>query len=210
MKKKTVKKPAVFLDRDGTLMVNVEYISDPAQVRVFTKTVDALKQLKRAGFYLIIVTNQSGAARGYFPISAVTKVNQKLQQKLRAKGTSIDAFFYCPHHPQGTVKSLTKKCDCRKPGTGMVKQALKRFPIDLSRSYVVGDNFGDVELAKNAGLAAGLLVKTGHGRYNLAEVKKLKMKNSHVVPGIAQAARWILKDVNKKNVVTVMNADKRR
>ena len=195
MKKKIAKKPAVFLDRDGTLMVNVEYISNPAQVRLFTKTADALKRLKKAGFYLIIVTNQSGAARGYFPESAIHKVNQKLQQKLRAKGTGIDAFFYCPHHPKGTVKSLTKKCDCRKPGTGMVKQALKRFPIDLSRSYVVGDNLGDVELAKNARLAAGVLVRTGHGRYNVAEVRKLKMKNSHIVPGIAQAARWILKDI---------------
>jgi histidinol-phosphate phosphatase family protein len=210
MKKKTVKKPAVFLDRDGTLMVNIDYISDPAQVRVFTATADALKRLKRAGFYLIVVTNQSGAARGYFPVSAITKVNRRLQQKLRAQGTRIDGFFYCPHHPKGTVKSLTKKCDCRKPGTGMVKQALKRFPIDLSRSYVVGDNLGDVELAKNAGLAAGLLVKTGHGRHNIADVKKLKIKNSHVVAGIAQAARWILKDVKQKYVVTLMNADKRR
>jgi D-glycero-D-manno-heptose 1,7-bisphosphate phosphatase len=192
---KTKKKPAVFLDRDGTLMVNVEYISNPAQVRLFTQTAEALKQLKRAGFYLIIVTNQSGAARGYFPVSAITKVNQKLQQKLRAQGTGIDGFFYCPHHTKGIVKSLTKKCDCRKPGIGMVKQALKHFPIDLSRSYVVGDNLGDVELAKNAGLAAGLLVKTGHGRHNLADVKKLKMKNSHVFSGIAQAARWILKDM---------------
>src|SRR5271170_6736551 len=108
MMKKLKKKPAVFLDRDGTLMVNVEYISNPAQVRVFTKTADALKQLKRAGFYLIIVTNQSGAARGYFPVSAITKVNQRLQQKLRAQGTGIDAFFYCPHHTKGIVKSLTK------------------------------------------------------------------------------------------------------
>jgi D-glycero-D-manno-heptose 1,7-bisphosphate phosphatase len=173
-------------------MVNIDYISNPDQVRLFSQTADSLKKLKRAGFYLIIVTNQSGAARGYFKISDIHKVNQRLQKLLRARGAGIDAFFYCPHHPQGKVKSLTKKCDCRKPGTGMVKQALKRFPIDLSNSYVVGDNRGDVELAQNARMAAGVLVRTGHGRRAEAEVKKLKMKNKYVVPGIAQATKWIL------------------
>ncbi len=187
------KKPAVFLDRDGTLMVNIDYIHHPEKVKLFAKTVDSLKKLRKAGFYLVIVTNQSGAARGYFKIADIHSVNRHLQKLLKAQGASLDAFFYCPHHVKGVVKSLTKECDCRKPRTGMVKQALKKFPIDLSRSYVVGDNRGDVELAKNAGMAAGILVRTGHGRRAQHELKNLKMKNKHVVAGIAQATKWILK-----------------
>jgi histidinol phosphatase-like enzyme len=111
---------------------------------------------------------------------------------LKAKGAHLDAFFYCPHHVKGVVPSLTKDCDCRKPRTGMVKQALKKFPIDLVKSYVVGDNLGDVELAKNAKMAAGILVRTGHGRKASKGLKDLNMKNSHLVAGIAQATKWIL------------------
>ena len=186
------KKPAVFLDRDGTLMVNIDYIHQPEKVKLFAKTVDSLKKLRKAGFYLIVVTNQSGAARGYFKISDIHAVNRHLQSRLKAKGAYLDAFFYCPHHPKGVVKSLTKDCDCRKPRTGMVKQALKKFPIDLAKSYVVGDNLSDVELAKNAKMAAGVLVRTGHGRKAQLGLKNLKMKNKHVVAGIAQATKWIL------------------
>jgi D-glycero-D-manno-heptose 1,7-bisphosphate phosphatase len=186
------KRPAVFLDRDGTLMVNIDYIHQPEKVKLFAKTIDSLKKLRKAGFYLIVVTNQSGAARGYFKISDIHAVNRHLQSRLKAQGAYLDAFFYCPHHVKGVVKSLAKECDCRKPRTGMVKQALKKFPIDLAKSYVVGDNLGDVELAKNAKMAAGILVRTGHGRKAQHELKRLKMKNKHVVTGIAQAAKWIL------------------
>jgi D-glycero-D-manno-heptose 1,7-bisphosphate phosphatase len=193
MKKKKVLKPAVFFDRDGTLIHDVGYLSRLAQIRLFPQTAPALKSLREAGFYLFIVTNQSGAARGYFPVSMVHQAHRKLQMMLKSKGARIDAFFYCPHYPQGKVKSLSKVCDCRKPKPGMIRQALKRYPIDLKRSYVVGDKVDDVLLAKNARLAGSLLVRTGNGKKSAQEWAKLKLKKSAVVGDVSQAARWILK-----------------
>ena len=186
------KKPAVFLDRDGTLIPDVGYLSDPAQVRLFAGTVTALKALKKAGFYLFVLTNQSGVARGYFTESQVRKTHHRLQSLLRRKGVKIDGFFYCPHHPRGKVKSLRRVCDCRKPGTGMVKQALKRYPVDLKESYMVGDKIDDLLLARNARMAKGLLVRTGNGRKSEKELKARKLPSGMVVSNIARASKWIL------------------
>jgi D-glycero-D-manno-heptose 1,7-bisphosphate phosphatase len=198
MRVKPRKRPAVFFDRDGTLITDVGYLNHPCQIKLFSRAAGALKTLRKAGFYLFVVTNQSGVARGYFSEARVKKVHQKLQQMLKAQGAKIDAFFYCPHHPQGKVKSLRRKCDCRKPSTGMVKQALRRYPIDLLKSYVVGDKLDDVLLARNAKVAEGLLVRTGNGRKSEREFKKLKLKNSAVVSNLTQAAKWIL---SRKDIV---------
>jgi D-glycero-D-manno-heptose 1,7-bisphosphate phosphatase len=197
MKGEPKKRPAVFFDRDGTLIADEGYLNHPSQIKLFPQTVGALKTLRKAGFYLFIVTNQSGVARGYFSETQVKKVHQKLRRMLKVKGAKIDAFFYCPHHPQGKVKSFSKKCDCRKPSPGMVKQALKKYSIDLKKSYVVGDKLDDVLLAKNAKMAGGLLVRTGNGRKSENELKKLKLKNSAVVSNLAQATQWILSRKDK-------------
>ncbi|SRR5665213_1572283 len=192
MRTKLRKRPAVFFDRDGTLITDVGYLNNSSQIKLFAQTAGALKNLRNAGFYLFVVTNQSGVARGYFSETRVKKVHQMLQRMLKAQGAKIDAFFYCPHYPQGKVKSFSKKCDCRKPSTGMVKQALKRYSIDLKKSYVVGDKLDDVLLAQNAKVAAGLLVRTGNGRKSEREFKKLKLEKSTVVSNLTQAAKWIL------------------
>ncbi|HXL72130.1 MAG TPA: HAD family hydrolase [bacterium] len=192
MRRKLKKRPAVFFDRDGTLIKDVGYLKHSAQVKLFSQTVWVLKILRKAGFYLFVVTNQSGVARGYFSEAEVKKVHQKIRLMLKAQGAKIDAFFYCPHHPQGKVKSLSKICNCRKPSPGMVKQALRRYPIDLKKSYAVGDKLDDVLLARNAKLAAGLLVRTGNGRKSERELKERKLKNSVVVSNLTQAAKWIL------------------
>ena len=197
MKGKPKKRPAVFFDRDGTLIADKGYLNHPSQIKLFFQTAEVLKNLRKAGFYIFVVTNQSGVARGYFPEAQVKKVHQKLRRMLKVKGAKVDAFFYCPHHPQGKVKSFSKKCDCRKPSPGMVKQALKRYPVDLKKSYVVGDKMDDVLLARNAKVAAGLLVRTGNGRKSELEFKKLKLKNSAVVSNLAQAAQWILSRKDK-------------
>src|SRR5665213_3147379 len=149
-------------------------------MKLCAQTAGSLKNLRNAGFYLFVVTNQSGVARGYFSETRVKKVHQMLQRMLKAQGAKIDAFFYCPHYPQGKVKSLSKNCDCRKPSTGMVKQALKRYAIDLKKSYVVGDKLDDLLLARNAKVSAGVLVRTGNGRKSEQELKKLRLKNSVV------------------------------
>jgi len=197
MSKKAEKRSAVFFDRDGTLIADAGYLNHPSQIKLFSQTAEALKSLRKAGFYLFVVTNQSGVARGYFSEAQVKNVHQNLRRMLKVKGAKIDAFFYCPHHPQGKVKSFSKKCDCRKPSPGMVKQALKRYSIDLKKSYVVGDKLDDVLLAKNAKVAAGLLVRTGNGRKSELEFRKLKLKNSAVVSNLAQAAQWILSRKDK-------------
>jgi len=192
MTRKPKRKPAVFFDRDGTLIADVGYLKDHTQIRLFSGTIEALKMLREAGFYLFVVTNQSGVARGYFSEGQVKKVHRKFQEMLKAGGARIDAFFYCPHYPQGKVKSLSRDCGCRKPKTGMVKQALKRYPIDLKKSYVVGDKLDDVLLARNARVSFGILVRTGNGRKSETELEKRGIKNAMVVSDAARAARWIL------------------
>jgi D-glycero-D-manno-heptose 1,7-bisphosphate phosphatase len=191
-RKKITKRPAVFLDRDGTLIADAEYLSQPSQIKLFSNTAEALKLLRKAGFYLFVVSNQSGVARGYFPESMVRKVHQKLQQMLKSKGARIDAFFYCPHYPAGKVKVLSRVCDCRKPRAGMIKQAARKYPIDLKRSYVVGDKMDDLLLARKAKLSGGLLVRTGNGRKNEKELKAAPLPKSFVVSDILSAAKWIL------------------
>ncbi len=191
MRKNKSRRPAVFLDRDGTIIADAEYLSQPSQIELFSKTPAALKLLRKAGFYLFVVSNQSGVARGFFPESMVRKVHQRLQQMLKAKGARIDAFFYCPHYKNGLVKAYSKLCDCRKPAIGMIRQAVRKYPIDLKRSYVVGDKMDDLLLARKAKLAGGLLVRTGNGRKNEKKLKAHPLPKCEVVSDILGAAKWI-------------------
>ena len=188
------KKPAVFLDRDGTLIRDAEYLSDPSQIRFYPSTVKALGLLKKNGYSLFVVTNQSGVARGYFPEKRVGQIHRKIQSFLVSRGAGVDGFFYCPHYVGGKVKSFAKPCACRKPKTGMVRQAAKAFPVDLRRSYVVGDKKDDLLLAANAGLQSGVLVKTGQGRKTLAGLTSLEKSRTVAVPDVLAAARWILRN----------------
>src|SRR6185295_15594036 len=128
-KKGDWRKPAVFLDRDGTLIHDVGYLNRLSQVKLFPRTAEALKLLRSAGFSLFVVSNQSGVARGYFPESSVRKAHRRVQALLKSRGARIDGFFYCPHYPQGKVKSLSRACSCRKPEPGMVKEAAKRYKL---------------------------------------------------------------------------------
>jgi D-glycero-D-manno-heptose 1,7-bisphosphate phosphatase len=194
MRKPKLSRPAVFLDRDGTLIHDASYLSDPRQVKFFGKTAQALRLLREDGFRLFVVTNQSGVARGYFPESSVRKVHAKVQSLLKSKGAGIDGFFYCPHYPGGKVKSLGRDCACRKPKTGMVKQAARKFPLDLKKSYMVGDKIDDVLLGKKASLKASVLVRTGYGRQSEKELKGRKLGKTPVVSDILSAAKWILAD----------------
>ena len=194
MTKKIKLRPAVFLDRDGTLIHDADFLSRPSQIKLFKGSVRALKLLRQAGFYLFIVSNQSGVARGYFPESSVREVHRHIQALLKSKGTRIDRFFYCPHYPQGKVKSLSRVCRCRKPSPGMVRDASKRYPVDLSRSYVVGDKMDDLLLAGRARLAGGILVRTGKGRQSEKQLKAHPLRYAVVTAGLLGAAKWILKN----------------
>ena len=193
MKRKSPVKPAVFLDRDGTLIHDAGFLNRPAQVKLFPGSAEALRRLRAAGFRLFVVSNQSGVARGYFPESSVKKANDRIKSLLKAKGARIDRFFYCPHYPQGKVKSLAIVCDCRKPNPGMVKKAARLYPLDLGRSYVVGDKIDDLMLARKAHVAAGILVRTGKGRKSVKELKSKGLQKAIVTAHILGAAKWILK-----------------
>jgi D-glycero-D-manno-heptose 1,7-bisphosphate phosphatase len=191
MPKPKAARPAVFLDRDGTLIQDVGYLAAPSQVRIYRGAARALRALREAGYLLFVVTNQSGVARGYFPESAVKKVHRWIQARLKAQGARMDGFYYCPHYPGAPVKAYAKICSCRKPRPGMVRQASRDFAVDLKKSYMVGDKLDDLNLASRAKLAGAYLVRTGNGRRSERELKKLKGK-SPVVQGFAQAAAAIL------------------
>lgn len=140
-------RPAAFLDRDGVLNVDHGYAHRPDQLEWIAGAPDAVRLLNEAGYYVFVITNQSGIARGYYEESAVRQFHAHMQDVLRAQGAHVDAFYYCPHHPDGTVKELAVRCRCRKPGPGMLEQAAREWPIDLPRSFLIGDKDDDMAAA---------------------------------------------------------------
>lgn len=157
------KRPAVFLDRDGTISQEVGYVNHVSRFELFPWTIEALRRLRDAGFLAVVVTNQSGVARGFFTEELVRDVHAKLQAQLAAEGLHLDGIYYCPHHPREGEPPYRQECECRKPKPGMLYRAAQELPIDLSRSIVVSDKYEDVAMAQSLGLR-GVLVLTGYGR----------------------------------------------
>ena len=152
---------AVFLDKDGTLVEDVPYNADPARVRLAPGAGAALRALSDAGFALVVVSNQSGVARGYFDCTAVDRVGAHLQQLLAPAGVRLDGYYYCPHHPEGHVAPFARRCPCRKPAPGLLYGAAQELGIALERSWMVGDILDDVEAGRAAGCRT-VLVDRGH------------------------------------------------
>ena len=177
---------AVFLDRDGTIAEEVGYLNQASRFRIFPFVAAAICRLNEARLPVIVVTNQSGVSRGYFPESLVHTVNELMMRQLAEAGAKIDAVYYCPH-------ASAENCACRKPKTGMLERAAREHGFDLQRSFVVGDRFGDMELARNA-RARGVFVRTGYGEGELAwHAAKWPMQPDFVAQDLAQAADWILR-----------------
>ncbi|MFO7814002.1 MAG: D-glycero-beta-D-manno-heptose 1,7-bisphosphate 7-phosphatase [Pelovirga sp.] len=156
------RRPAVFLDRDGTINVEKEYLHRPEDLELIAGVGHAIAQLNRAGFLVVVVTNQSGVARAYFSVEDVNQLHQVMQQRLAAYDAHIDAFYLCPHHPDKGLDAYRIDCDCRKGKPGMLLRAAADLNIDLSASFMVGDKDADLI----AGIAAGCrpyLVTTGYG-----------------------------------------------
>lgn len=173
--------PAVFVDRDGTLIREAEYLSDPADVDVLPGAIAALAAFEAAGYAIIVVTNQSGIARGYYDEAAYRRVEAEVERRLAAAGVRLVATYYCPHHPD-----FTGPCECRKPATGLFRQAAREHRLDLQRSVYVGDRLRDVAPATELGGTA-ILVRTGYG----AEEAQAAPPGVRVVddlPGAAAAA----------------------
>ena len=188
----TASAPAVFLDRDGTLIEEAGYLDSLHRVSLFPSTVDALRLLGRAGFRLVVITNQSGIALGLFDEPFVRETHEALHARLAAAGAHMDGWYFCPHHPAGHVPALTMTCECRKPAAALARQAAADLDIDLSRSWMIGDRWGDVQLAANAGMAGGLLVRTGYG--SSAEARPAAgVTAAFVADDLIDAVSWILR-----------------
>ena len=192
-------KRAVFLDRDGVITEEVGYLGDVSQLRFIPDSVKALHLFNQAELKVIIITNQSGVARGYFSEGVISEIHQEMNKQLSAEKAFIDAVYYCPHHPEGTVERYAIQCDCRKPGVGMIRQAAEEHGIDPRHSYLVGDKLSDVECAQRAGMR-GILVLTGYGK---DEMKKITDASSvrpvYIAKNLYQAAKWIVEDFNSES-----------
>jgi D-glycero-D-manno-heptose 1,7-bisphosphate phosphatase len=140
-------RPAAFLDRDGVLNVDHGYVFRPEQLEWIEGAPEAVRILNEAGYYVFVITNQSGIARGLYDESDLKTFHAHMQDSLASYGAHIDAFYYCPHHPDGTVKAFSLQCRCRKPGTGMLEQAASEWSIDIARSFLIGDRDDDVSAA---------------------------------------------------------------
>ena len=173
---------AVFLDRDGTLIQERDYLADPEVVSLLPGVPEALHLLTGAGFALVVVTNQSGIARGLYTLDDYHAVARRLDEELGRTGVELDATFFCPHHPD-----LTGPCECRKPGTGMYVRAARELGLDLAGSYFVGDRQKDVAPAATLG-GTGILVRTGYGLEEEVAVEE----GTVVVDSLLDAARLIL------------------
>lgn len=182
------KHKAVFLDRDGTINVEVQYLSQVEDFQFIPGVPWALKRLKEAGYLLVVVTNQSGIGRGYYDEAALDSIHSHMHADLATFGAAIDACYFCPHHPEHGTGDYRQECGCRKPLPGMLQQAAQDLDIDLAASFMVGDKLADVE----AGLAAGctsLLVLTGYGSEQVTELPE----GVRAYPDLLAAAEAILK-----------------
>jgi len=181
---------AVFLDRDGTINREVNYLSSPQQLELLPGAIEGLRMLREAGFKLVVVTNQAGVARGYFGEEDVRRIHRRLEGLLSAGGAGVDAFYYCPHHPDGKG-DYRKVCPNRKPGTGMFERAAADLGLDLGNSFIVGDNVTDLIPGEQLGCRT-VLVRTGYGQSMLDTGALDGSSVSHVAADLLDAANWIV------------------
>lgn len=165
-------KPAVFLDKDGTLIEDVPYNVDPDKIRFTDGALEGLRLLQKAGFRLILVSNQSGVARGRFPEIALVPVKSRLCELLEQAGISLDGFYYCPHHPEGMVASYAVACFCRKPQPGLLMHAARLHAIDLPKSWLIGDILNDVEAGNRASCSTILMSNGNETEWQMTALRK--------------------------------------
>jgi D-glycero-D-manno-heptose 1,7-bisphosphate phosphatase len=187
--------PAVFLDRDGTLIEDADYLRRLDQILLFPWTIDALRLLNRAGFRTVVVTNQSAVARGFVTEEFVRETHAALDALVTVGGARIDGYYFCPHHPEAAIERYRTACRCRKPGPGMIEQATADLGLDLSRSWMVGNRWLDVETGTSAGtksilvqpdVAAGLQTG-GHG------LQTREHRADAILNNLMEAVGWILR-----------------
>lgn len=184
---------AVFLDKDGTLIEDVPYNVNPDLMQLTSGAQEGLRSLHAAGYKLIIISNQSGVARGYFPEEALVAVKKRSHQLLAQMGVPLAGFYYCPHHPDGSIAGYTMNCSCRKPEPGLILRAAQEHNIDLAESWFIGDILNDVEAGRRAGCQTVLIDNGNETEWILSP---LRMPH-YIATDLADAAR-LIQGISKK------------
>ena len=185
-------RPAVFLDRDGTINEQMGYINHISRFQLLPGVGAAIARLNRQGMPVVVVTNQSGLARGYFPAALLEAVHEKMFRELAEAGAQIDALYLCPHHPEAKEARYRQACDCRKPKTGMLEQAARELGLDLGRSYVIGDRWSDLRCGAAVG-ASTILVLTGYGRGDACYIGPTQaVQPDFIAEDLTAAVDWLL------------------
>ena len=187
----------LFLDRDGTINEEVDYLSSPHQVRLIPRAAQAIREANTLGITVIIVSNQSGIARGIFTEHDLKEVNTTLHDMLEREHAHIDAHYYCPHLPEGTISPYNIDCGCRKLNTGMLERAQKEFNIDLAKSFVIGDKISDIQTGNNAE-SQSILILTGHGKDQVNLVQKQNVSVEYIANDLYDAVQHIKKLLAKE------------
>ncbi len=190
-------KPAVFLDRDGTINEQMGYINHSCRFQLLPGAAKAIKQLNDARIPVVVISNQSGLARGYFPEELLVAVHEKMNGLLAAEGAHVDGIYYCPHHPEAKEERFRDNCNCRKPKPGLVYQASEELGLDPKKSFVVGDRWSDIKTAANCG-AQSILVRTGYGRGDEQYIgPQQTIQPDFKAEDLLGAVQWILNRLNK-------------
>lgn len=179
------------MDKDGTLIRDVPYNADPGKIELLTGVADGLRLLGSLGYSFFVITNQAGVAKGYFNEEALIDVEDKLQQLLGESGVTLSGFYYCPHHPEGTVQAYTKRCDCRKPLPGLLLEAAATYGINLGDSWMVGDILDDIEAGNRAGCKTMLIDGLRHERQKEHSGYR---SPSYIADSFSEATEWIVKN----------------
>ena len=187
----------IFLDRDGTVNEEVDFLSSPDKLSLIPRSADAIRQANELGIKVFIVTNQSGIARGLLTEQQLAIIHQTLTERLQHENAFIDAIYYCPHHPEIGKPPYRMHCDCRKPNIGMLTRAATEFSVDLNESFVVGDRMIDIQTARAAG-STGILVLTGYGKNELRLCETNHLAIDYVAENLFDAVRYIKQKVRAK------------
>ncbi|MDA8125522.1 MAG: HAD family hydrolase [Deltaproteobacteria bacterium] len=191
---------AVFLDRDGTINEEVGYLDRLEKLRLIPGAAEAIRRLNASGMKAIVVTNQSGVARGFFDEAFIADLHARLEEMLRQEGAFLAGIYYCPHHPTEGREPYLRTCDCRKPAPGLFLRAQQELGIDFSRSYMVGDTLSDLEAGTRTGIR-GILVRTGYGNRTAAALgdggangqEGALVRPAHMAANLLAAVKWILR-----------------
>ena len=194
------------MDRDGTMTIEGGYINHPSRLKLISGTAEAVKLCNDNGLLAVVTTNQAGVARGYFTEDLIHVVHDRLRSMIAKKGGQLDAVYYCPHHPREGKPPYQSDCNCRKPRPGMIEQAAKELPVDLSRSYMVGDKISDSEFGHRLGLRT-VMVMTGYGRGEYQYQRQdWSDTPDFIAKNLKHAVEWIIEDLKARDATAALKA----